>query len=54
MHPIFRNKQWFAAYLVLWLALSGMLAALMRVPGALNWREALALACCVCSSRLCV
>ncbi len=48
MHPIFRNNRWFAAYLMLWLALSGMLAALMRVPGALTWREALALACPLC------
>lgn len=44
MHPIFGNKQGFAAYLVLWLTLGGMLAALMRVPGTLAWHETLALA----------
>ncbi len=48
MHPIFRNNRWFAAYLVLWLALSGLLAALMRVPGVLAWREALTLAGPLC------
>ncbi len=48
MHPIFRNKQWFAAYLAMWLALSGMLAALMRVPGSLSWSEAAALAAPLC------
>ncbi|HEY7335076.1 MAG TPA: histidine kinase [Bryobacteraceae bacterium] len=49
MHPIFRKRSWFAAYLVLWLALAGTLAALLRVPGAaLAWREALLVAIPLC------
>jgi hypothetical protein len=49
MHPIFRNKNWFAAYLVLWLTpLASMLAALLHVPGTLAWREAAALAWPLC------
>src|SRR5712692_4556971 len=49
MHPIFRNKNLFAAYLILWLGLGVMLAALLRVPGgALEWREALVIAGPLC------
>jgi hypothetical protein len=45
MHPIFRNKVWFAVYLVVWVILGGMLAALLRVPpSTLAWRDALAIA----------
>jgi two-component system sensor histidine kinase AlgZ len=43
MHPIFRNKSWFAAYLLLWTVLGTMLAALLHVPGTLEWRETLLL-----------
>ena len=48
MHPIFRNKRWFAAYLTMWMALGAMLAALLRVPEVLEWREALAIAGPLC------
>src|SRR5215471_3386875 len=45
MHPIFRNKTWFAAYLILWGALGGMLAALLRIPpSTLGWRDAILIA----------
>src|SRR5215471_676096 len=50
MHPIFRNKTWFAAYLILWVAMGAMLAALLRVPQStlaqskLTWTDALAIA----------
>jgi hypothetical protein len=57
MHPIFRNKNWFAAYLVLWLAvLASMLAALLDVPGTLLWRETALLAwpLCLFYSFLCL
>jgi two-component system sensor histidine kinase AlgZ len=44
MHPIFRNKTWFAAYLILWVALGVVLAALLRVPpSTLAWKDALAI-----------
>jgi two-component system, LytTR family, sensor histidine kinase AlgZ len=43
MHPIFRNKTLFAAYLLACAVLGGMLAVLLHEPGgALNWKEALA------------
>ncbi len=43
MHPIFRNKAWFAAYLAVCAVLGGLLAALLHFPGvALEWKEALA------------
>jgi two-component system, LytTR family, sensor histidine kinase AlgZ len=49
MHPIFRNKSWFAVYLVLWLAvLASVLAALLHVPGTLEWREVSLLAWPLC------
>jgi hypothetical protein len=48
MHPIFRNKNWFAAYLMVWLALAGMLAALLHLPGTLRWRDTAALAGPLC------
>ncbi len=48
MHPVFRNKNWFAAYLGLWLALAAALAALLHVPGTLRWRETMALAGPLC------
>jgi len=48
MHPIFRNKNWFAAYLLLWVTLAGMLAALLHVPGTLRWRETAMLAGPLC------
>jgi two-component system, LytTR family, sensor histidine kinase AlgZ len=42
MHPIFRNKALFAAYLVTCAILGGLLAVLVHGPGGgLNWREAL-------------
>jgi two-component system sensor histidine kinase AlgZ len=48
MHPVFRNRNWFAAYLGLWLALAVALAALLHVPGTLEWRETMALAGPLC------
>ena len=48
MHPIFRNRRWFAAYLSLWVALAFLLAALLHVPGALTWRETAILAGPLC------
>src|SRR5277367_587741 len=48
MHPIFRNKTWFAAYLGLWMVLAAALAALLHLPGALAWRETAALAGPLC------
>lgn len=44
MHPIFRKRSWFTAYLVLWTALALMLSALLRQRGELAWRETLLLA----------
>ncbi len=32
MHPLFRNRNWFAAYLALWLVLAVALAALLHLP----------------------
>ncbi len=44
MHPIFRNKAWFASYLILCALLGGMLAVLLHGPGGtLRWREAFAI-----------
>src|SRR5437016_12135682 len=48
MHPIFARKARFAAYLLLWVLQAALLAALLRLPGALTWREALALAGPLC------
>ncbi len=44
MHPIFRNKAFFAVYLVVCAVLGVMLAVLLHGPGgALNWKESLAI-----------
>jgi two-component system sensor histidine kinase AlgZ len=48
MHPILRNKRWFAVYLTLWLVLAAALAVLLHLPGALAWRESMALAGPLC------
>src|SRR5215471_12355832 len=48
MHPVLRNPKWLAQYVAVWLGLGYMLAALLRVPGALSWREALAVAVPLC------
>ena len=48
MHPLFRNKRWFAAYLTLWLVLAVALAVLLHLPGALAWRESMLLAGPLC------
>jgi two-component system, LytTR family, sensor histidine kinase AlgZ len=48
MHPILRNPKWLAQYVAVWLGLGYMLALLMRVPGALSWREALLTALPLC------
>jgi two-component system, LytTR family, sensor histidine kinase AlgZ len=44
MHPIFRNKGWFAAYLIAFSLLGAMLAALFQIAdGSLKWKEILAI-----------
>src|SRR5580658_3788753 len=48
MHPLFRNKRWFAAYLGLWLTLAAALAALLHLPGALTARETISLSGPLC------
>jgi two-component system, LytTR family, sensor histidine kinase AlgZ len=48
MHPILRNRAWFAAYLTLWVTLGVLLADLLHLPGALNWRETAELAGPLC------
>jgi hypothetical protein len=48
MHPIFQSKGSAAAYVLLWVVLDLLLAALMRLPGDLSWREALLLASPLC------
>jgi two-component system sensor histidine kinase AlgZ len=48
MHPFFRNQRWFAAYLGMWAVLAALLTALLHLPGALNWRETVALAGPLC------
>lgn len=48
MHPLFGKQRWFAAYLGLWAVLAVMLAALLHLPGALNWRETALLAGPLC------
>ena len=48
MHPVLRNPKSLAQYIAVWLGLGYMLAALLRVPGALSWREALAVAVPLC------
>src|SRR5690242_6530873 len=48
MHPIFRKRRWFAAYMILWAALAVMLSALLAQLGALVWREAVLLAAPLC------
>lgn len=48
MHPIFGNRSWFAAYLMLWVTLGILLAALLHVPRVLTWRETAELAAPLC------
>jgi len=44
MHPIFRSKGWFAAYVIAYATLGGMLAVLIHAAsGALDWKETLAI-----------
>jgi len=40
MHPLLRDRAWFALYLTLWVTLAVLLAALLHANGALGWREA--------------
>jgi two-component system sensor histidine kinase AlgZ len=48
MHPIFDRKTWFAGYLAAWMLLAVLLAGLLRMPGFLDWRDALILATPLC------
>ena len=41
MHPILAKKTWLLSYLALWALVGMMLAGLLRIPGALSWRDAL-------------
>jgi two-component system sensor histidine kinase AlgZ len=43
MHPIFCSRSRLIAYIALWMGLAGLLAPLLRLPGRLDWREALIL-----------
>ena len=48
MHPIFRNTATLSAYMGLWTILAAALAALMRIPGDLNWSQALSISVPLC------
>jgi len=48
MHPIFAKKTRFAAYIGMWLFIAVMLAALLRTPGTLAWRDAFIIAIPLC------
>jgi two-component system, LytTR family, sensor histidine kinase AlgZ len=48
MHPLIIRRTYFGAYLAVWLLVAIMLAALLRVPGTLTWREALIVATPLC------
>jgi two-component system sensor histidine kinase AlgZ len=48
MHPILMKPARLVGYLAAWLGTAGLLAALLRLPGALDWREALTLAFPLC------
>lgn len=48
MHPVFRNRAWFAAYLMLWVTMAALLAGLLHASGNLAWLEALGLATPLC------
>src|SRR6202030_207273 len=43
MHPIVCKKTFFFTYLTVWMLLGVALAALVRMPNTLDWREALIL-----------
>src|SRR3981081_1620641 len=43
MHPLLRNRTTLAVYLPVWAALALALAALLRVPSIMSWRDALLL-----------
>jgi two-component system, LytTR family, sensor histidine kinase AlgZ len=48
MHPLFRNRRSFAAYLMLWAVIAGLLAALMSATGTVALADALLLAAPLC------
>src|ERR1700732_2524280 len=48
MHPIFCSRSRLIAYIALWMGLAGLLAPLLRLPGRLDWREALILSFPLC------
>lgn len=48
MHPIFATKTRFAGYMGLWIFIAAMLAALLRTPGTLAWRDAIVIALPLC------
>jgi len=38
MHPIFAKKTRFAAYMLVWVLIGGLLTALLKMPGILTLR----------------
>ncbi|MGD1092466.1 MAG: histidine kinase [Bryobacteraceae bacterium] len=48
MHPLICRKAYLAGYLTVWMLVAVMLAALLRMPGTLDWREALILSTPLC------
>src|SRR5580692_11326679 len=48
MHPLICRKAYLAAYLALWMLVAVLLAALLRMPDTLDWREALILSTPLC------
>jgi two-component system sensor histidine kinase AlgZ len=48
MHPIFQKKARFAAYMLVWVLIGGLLTILLRMPGILTLRESAGLAAPLC------
>ena len=49
MHPLVRNKRWLVGYIPCWWLFSGMVAEMLRAPGTLLWKEAIAIAAPLCT-----
>ena len=49
MHPLLANRRTLAVYVTVWVALALALAALLRVPAVLSWRDALVLSGMLCA-----
>ena len=48
MHPIFCSKARFAAYMLVWILIGGLLTSLLRMPGTLTLAESAELAAPLC------